>query len=137
MTNEPVFLDTNGWIALLNASDTLHALASEAWSGIIDNRRTVVVTDWIIAETGNGLSRTPARTRFAEAVELVRSSQIADVVSVSFTLFDKALDLYAERSDKEWGLVDCASFVVMEELGIQEALTSDHHFEQAGFRCLL
>jgi predicted nucleic acid-binding protein len=36
-----------------------------------------------------------------------------------------------------WSLVDCASFVVMRQQGIVEALTTDHHFEQAGFVRLL
>jgi uncharacterized protein len=41
------------------------------------------------------------------------------------------------RRDKEWSLTDCISFVVMKERGLTEALTADHHFEQAGFKALL
>ena len=52
-------------------------------------------------------------------------------------LMNKAIRLYRERHDKEWGLTDCISFVLMAEHGLQEALTSDHHFEQAGFKILL
>lgn len=52
-------------------------------------------------------------------------------------LFDAGLELYASRSDKEWSLTDCISFVVMRERGITDALTGDHHFEQAGFVALL
>lgn len=55
---------------------------------------------------------------------------------------DPALDaagwaLLKSRPDKEWSLVDAASFIVMQERGIIEALTTDHHFEQAGFVRLL
>ena len=39
--------------------------------------------------------------------------------------------------DKEWSLVDCVSFVVMQQYGLHDAFTTDHHFEQAGFICLL
>lgn len=45
--------------------------------------------------------------------------------------------LYEERTDKDWSLTDCISFVLMEQNGIQDALTADHHFEQAGFNVLL
>ena len=48
-----------------------------------------------------------------------------------------ALDLYAGRLDKEWSGVDCLSMVVMSERGINDVLTHDHHFEQAGFALLL
>ena len=47
--------------------------------------------------------------------------------------WNQALDLYASRKDKEWGLVDCSSFVIMQERGITEALAHDHHFVQEGF----
>ena len=45
--------------------------------------------------------------------------------------------LFAKRPDKEWSLTDCISFIVMQEYGLTEALTADHHFEQAGFTILL
>jgi predicted nucleic acid-binding protein len=52
-------------------------------------------------------------------------------------LFDEGVKLFESRSDKEWSLTDCISFVVMQREGIAEALTGDHHFEQAGFVALL
>jgi predicted nucleic acid-binding protein len=48
-----------------------------------------------------------------------------------------ARTFFSVRPDKEWSLTDCISFVVMNERGITDALTSDHHFEQAGFQILL
>jgi len=91
----------------------------------------VVLTDWVVAETGNGLARSGARNRFA-AVEFIRSSPKAKLVHIS-----EVLQLYTRRSDKDWGLIDCASFAVMEDQGISQACTNDRHFEQAGFTNLL
>ena len=88
-------------------------------------------------ETGNGLARTPARRSLRDALERVRSSPNAKLVFATAELLSSALDLYDQRTDKSWGLVDCASFVVMRQQGITEAFTNDRHFEQAGFRCLL
>jgi uncharacterized protein len=59
------------------------------------------------------------------------------VVRPGEALTERALQLYDERPDKEWSLTDCLSFVVMKEAHIREALTTDHHFEQAGFTVLL
>ena len=52
-------------------------------------------------------------------------------------LWERGVALHAARQDKEWSLTDCLSFVVTQERGIREALTGDHHFEQAGFGVLL
>lgn len=137
MPPRAVFLDTNGWLALLSSSDSLHPIASARWADLVKEGRSLYLTDWIVAETGNGLARTRARDRFGDAVGLLRSSSRTTLLPVSEGLLDKALTLYKERSDKTWGLVDCASFLVMTEQGILEAFTNDRHFEQAGFKCLL
>jgi predicted nucleic acid-binding protein len=60
-----------------------------------------------------------------------------EIVSLSENLYRQAFRLYRQRQDKEWGLVDCLSFVVMIERGVKAALTSDVHFQQAGFQVLL
>jgi len=131
------FLDTNGWIALLNSSDTLHFHAEAAWTDLLKQDFSLVLTDWIVAETGNGLARTALRKQFVQSVEIIRSSKRAKVISISGSFLERALELYDSRSDKTWGLVDCASFMVMQDEEIQEALTDDRHFKQAGFNCLL
>lgn len=100
-------------------------------------RRRIVTTDWILAETGNGLARTNARAKFVEAVGRLRKSSSITIVNISDDLFGQALEMFSRASDKGWGLVDCASFVVMSGRGVTEAFTNDHHFAQAGSRCLL
>lgn len=59
------------------------------------------------------------------------------IVPASRQLLDEGVALYESRPDKDWSLTDCISFVVMQRIGISEALTADHHFEQAGFLALL
>jgi len=67
----------------------------------------------------------------------VRTSSYVEVIHVDPQLDEQAWQLLAKRQDKDWSLVDCTSFVVMQQRGITEALTTDHHFEQAGFIRLL
>jgi predicted nucleic acid-binding protein len=52
-------------------------------------------------------------------------------------LLRKAIDFYCLHQDKDWGLTDCISFVVMKERGLIIAMTADAHFQQAGFRALM
>lgn len=132
-----VFLDTCGWIAVLNARDALHARAGATWQELGQEGCRVVLTDWILAETGNGPARTTARENFALAARRVLTSPNAQVLPVPAGLLTRALAPDSERPDKTWGLVDCASFVVMADADITEAFPTDRHFEQAGFKCLL
>lgn len=67
----------------------------------------------------------------------MRSASNVNVVPLTPDLLGRALQLYAARPDKDWGLTDCVSFEVMRERGIEEALAADQHFIQAGFRALL
>jgi predicted nucleic acid-binding protein len=55
----------------------------------------------------------------------------------SADLFEKGLQLHAQRPDKEWSLTDCISFVILWDRHIAKALTHDHHYEQAGLEALL
>ena len=137
MNGRRVFLDTNGWLRLLNATDTLHTAARELWQELAQQGASIRLTDWIVAETGNGLARTGARRQFEKAVRLLRESPKVDIARVSESLCRRALEVYGDRSDKTWGLVDCASFLVMKDEELNEAFTNDRHFRQAGFRTLL
>jgi predicted nucleic acid-binding protein len=137
MPGNTVFLDTNGWLALLNASDQLHSQADALWRDLGQRRYSIVLTDWVIAETGNGLARTRARDRFSHIADSILRDARCRVVFITAALLRRALDLYLARTDKQWGLVDFASFIVMADENIIEALTNDRHFDQAGFKTLL
>jgi predicted nucleic acid-binding protein len=136
-TREPVFLDTNGWLAILNDHDVQHQVAAEQWRRVIEHRRLIVTTDWIVAETGNCLARSRLRAHFPEAIRTFLAGPDTRLIRIDSDLFHHALDLYEQAGDKTWGLGDCASFAVMRSAAIGDALTSDRHFQQAGFACLL
>ena len=137
MASKAVFLDSNGWIGLLNTRESLHGEAAERGREMSRTATPVVLTEWIVAETGNGLARTRARSRLAEIVQAMRRDPRFRIVPISTELAERALLMYSGCADKTWGLVDCASFVLMNDQGLTDAFTTDRHFEQAGFNCLL
>ena len=134
---DAVFVDTSGWIAVLNADDALYEPACVRLRELGAEGRPLVTTDWVLAEAGNGLARTAARPCLAGAVQRFLQSPHCRLVWVDSVLLDRAMKLYSQVGDKSWGLVDCASFVVMRDEGIAETFTSDRHFVQAGFHCML
>lgn len=130
----PVFADTFYYLALINPHDRAHDLAV-AFTQDFDG--ALITSGYVLMELGDALAGRPDRSSFAAVLEKLRSDSRIQVVSPSDALFDAAADLYAHRPDKEWSLTDCTSFVIMGERGLSDALTGDHHFEQAGFRALL
>jgi hypothetical protein len=131
-TDDRVFLDATYAIALASDSDELHwkaiALAAE-----LEASGTRLVTTWaVLLEIGNALSKARYRSAAAQILSALRSDPTIEVVPLSERLLEKALSLFAQRPDKEWGLTDCISFVVMREAGITAALTADEHYRQAG-----
>jgi predicted nucleic acid-binding protein len=131
---KPVFADTSYFIALLSETDEWHDAAVE-WSGKLLGRQ--VVTEYVFVELGSALSRVGDRRLYVPFVEQVLAEEGTDFIPASGDLFRRGLALFGKRPDKDWSLVDCISFVVMRQRRLTEALTLDHHFEQAGFRVLL
>jgi predicted nucleic acid-binding protein len=97
----------------------------------------LLTTSLVLVEVASAFS-TPSRRNLAvELEERYRGTRIGELVWVDEDFYRRGWDLYRGRPDKGWSLVDCTSFVVMHERSIDTALTSDHHFEQAGFTKLL
>jgi len=94
-------------------------------------------TEMVLFELANALSAIELRARAIILIDELRMLPNVEIVWSSVKLFENAWSLYCERTDKEWSLTDCASFVVMNEREINLAFTSDKHFEQAGFVRLL
>jgi uncharacterized protein len=137
MASKPVFLDTLGLVGYLNKSDSFHNDAVELFKSFKKPRRLLITTTYIMAETGNSLARTPARNVAASFLLALWRNRQVQVIEPDQSLFLAGLERYQRHEDKQWGLVDCISFEVMDKAGLTEAFTADRHFEQAGFSCLL
>jgi len=136
MTNE-VFLDTGFTIALSVESDEHHERAEELAEQLEIQQTRLITTRAILLETGNALSKERYREAAVALLDALEEDPLVEIIPLSEKLYAQAMDLFRNRPDKEWGLVDCVSFIVMQERGLTEALTPDKHYQQAGFRALL
>ncbi len=135
-----VFVDTAGWLALLNTKDGLHRQARTVQTELQQQRVRLVTTEFVLIEVPDAFAEPPLRTvavEFYQGLKRKNTPFAIEIVPMSEELFAEGWALYGQRPDKGWGLTDCTSFAVMQERGITEAFTSDHHFTQAGFRTLL
>ncbi len=97
----------------------------------------LITTEWVLTELADGLSASRRRNMFLHTRQELLADADVQVVPLDMRLQEEGIRLYANRADKEWSLTDCISFVIMQREAIAEALTGNHHFEQAGFVAVL
>ncbi len=132
-----VFADSGYWIALWNPRDTLHRRAMAVTDAL--GTSAVVTTQLVLTEALDAMAGMGEfRRRFAaRMVQALEDNPAVEIVPQTDFQFRTAVERYTSRSDQRWGLTDCASFLVMEERGLTQALAYDRDFEQAGFIALL
>jgi len=134
-----LFVDTSGWANVFVSSEAYHSQAQQYFLDAWQSQRHFITTSYIIAELVALLQsplRIPRNTIF-QVVDAIKQSEHIQVIHITPEIDANAWQLCKARSDKTWSLVDCTSFVIMQQMGLQAALTTDHHFEQAGFVRLL
>lgn len=137
MRSQTLFVDTSYIYALFNNRDQWHEKAVEWQQRLAHENRALLTTQFILTEIADGLSQPKSRQNVPNIIHALENSEIVEIIPATPELFHKGLNLYKTRPDKSWGLTDCISFVVMEETEIFDALTTDDHFRQAGFRSLM
>ena len=134
---DEVFLDTSYALALSAPTDQFHDRALRLAEELEAARARLVTTRAVLLEIGNALARQRYRAAAVSLLRALEADPSVEVLPLSEELYTRALQLYCSRPDKEWGLIDCASFVVMSERALTKALTADEHFQQCGLRALL
>jgi hypothetical protein len=132
-----IFMDTNGWIALSSKRDQLHDNAIKTNRKVLSNGYRYVTTNYVLDETYTGLLTKVSHFAAVDFGEKLRLSKSVSIIHITTDIEEEAWQIFKQYSDKKFSFTDCTSFVVMNQLNLTEAFTSDHHFEQMGFKILL
>ena len=132
-----VFLDAAYAIALAAPHDQHHPSAVALANQLEMSGTRLITTRAVVLEIGNALAKLRYRQAAVKLVNALENDPQVEIVPLSEELYGQAVQLYQARPDKEWGLTDCISFIVMQERSLTQALTPDEHFQQAGFQALL
>jgi uncharacterized protein len=133
----PVFLDTSGLLAVVNNDDYWHSSAEKAWLDLIKSSALLITTSLVLIEIGDGLSRLQLRQMAIDLYDRLHASPRVVVIHPTSEDEEAGWELFRRRADKEWGMTDCVSMVVMHNRNVADVFSADHHFEQAGFSVLL
>ncbi len=132
-----VFVDTSGLYALGDRRDPLRAAAEQRVVNRVSSGARLVLTDYILDEACT-LAKVRAGSQAAlRLLQLVEHSEGFRIEWIGPDRFETAKAYFRKHADHDYSFTDCTSFVVMRELHLRDALTSDHHFAEAGFRGLL
>lgn len=129
-----IFIDTSYFLALVNSRDKYHQIAKTVATQMTP---PFITSDAVLFELGNALAQPPHRQLGIHAMQQIRTDVTIEIMPIHTDLLNQTITFYQSRPDKAWGMTDCSSFVIMRKFGLQEALTADKHFEQAGFKRLL
>jgi uncharacterized protein len=137
MAGREVFADTSAIFALLDRRDAHHAVTVAKVGELARHGRMMVATDYVIAETINLAVTRRGRLVAERVLDLVEQSEGIRIERIDPDRFEATKRFFRKYSDHEYSFTDCTSFVVMRELKITDAVTTDGHFAKAGFRPLL
>jgi predicted nucleic acid-binding protein len=129
-----IFIDTSYVLALIDRRDENHARAIQLVRKY-DNA-SIIITDAVLLEIGAALAR-GFRQQAVQIIEQFQTSPNVEILYTSANSFEEAFQMFKKYQDKDWSLTDCLSFVVMRQHGIDQALSFDYHFQQAGFVALM
>ena len=128
-----IFADTGGFYALADRRDPAHARAREFLQG---SGAVLLTTDFVFAETMSLLTKRLGKDIAVTFGQALRSSQSVRIEEASVEIRENAWQSFSRHRDKDYDLIDCISFSMMESFHIREAFGFDRHFTQHGFRLL-
>ena len=129
-----VLVDTSAFYAMLDRADANHVSAADEWRRLLGRGTLLLTHNYIVVEAAalvqNRLGTAALRHFLEDLLAPVRTEWMDQ------ERHQKTVDLLLPAGRRKLSLVDCASFVVMRELGIREAFCFDAHFREAGFQVL-
>jgi len=129
------FLDSSGYLAVVNARDRYHREARAAWAQLVDARCQTYTSSFVVAEA-HALFLTRLGYHHAAAFLRQMETTATQVLWVQPADVARARAIVYRYSDKDFSLTDATSFVLMERHRIGTALTTDRNFAQYGFQLL-
>jgi len=134
------FMDASAWVATVDENDWNYEGARRIYRELLTKRIPLTTTNWTVYEA---ITLTKSRIGYSQAFTLwerITDSNLVTLVRITEDIETAALNIFWRFRDKTWGVVDCASLVVMERMACEAAFAFDGHFKEAsrqyGFRVI-
>ncbi len=131
------FVDSSGLYTLADRRDPSRAEAEQCVTALVKSGIGLVLTDYIIDESCTLAKARGGAYGALRLLEIIERSEAFRLIWIGEERFESAKAFFRKHADHGYSFTDCTSFIVMQELRIRDALTTDRHFAEAGFRPLL
>ena|SRR6266853_206889 len=131
------FVDSSGLYTLADHRDPSRGEAERCVARLIKSGVGLVLTDYIIDEACTLAKARAGAYGALRLLEIIERSEAFRLIWIGEERFESAKSFFRKHADHGYSFTDCTSFIVMQELRIRDALTTDRHFTEAGFRPLL
>ncbi len=128
-----LFVDTGGWLAVLDPRDRYHSPAREFYRGCLSQYTHLVTTNLVISETYINVRRAAGHQKAITFLDLVERSERIQCVWSDAQLEESARDILRHYDDQDFSYVDAVSFALMQREAIQHVFAFDRHFRVMGF----
>ena len=133
MTNNKIFVDTGAWFAFIDKTDYLHPRAIKHFKHINAKNSRLYTSNLVIHETITLLARRLTKKIAIDFIKRIYPDESINIMPVDFNTEQEALKTFIKYADQDFTVVDCTSFVLMQENGIKRAFTFDKHFKTMKF----
>ena len=137
MKNNGVFIDTSGYFAMLSSNDAAHERCISWLKDARKRKISFVTTDNVLSETATLLKARGTAHLAEKLFQSITKGSLTRLEFLNEERLEKVIKFYLKTKDQGYSFCDCASFVIMKELSLKNALTADEHFEIAGFTAIL
>ena len=129
-----IFIDTAAFMAMLSASDQFHLMAKKVWGEILYADTSLYSSNYVLLET-------TALLQHRIGIEAVRVFEgdilpVIYIIWVDETIHNRAMSVLLSANRRNLSLVDCSSFELIRQLGIDSVFTFDSHFQELGIRVI-
>ena len=138
MNNRYVFIDTSGFLGIVDNKLELFEKISSIFEDMYNTGKKVITTDYVMDEVFTWM-RCKQKLPIKDILEFGRSLRMSDVqiVGVTDEIFYDAFAVMVKYKDQYFSFTDCVSFTVMKSMKIKDVVTTDKHFATAGFNNLI
>jgi predicted nucleic acid-binding protein len=137
MGKSKIFIDTSGYFSILSSTDKFHKKSLGILEKSILAKNNFITSDHVLSETATLLMARGFGYISEKLFDIVLNSEVTKMEFISKERFERTRAFFIKNLDQGYSFCDCTSFILMKELSIKDAFTSDEHFTKAGFNRLL